>query len=126
MPPAPPARTRRREWRTVVTGALTAAAACGSPAPSAPAGAAPAAGFGGNVPGERASVLDTDALVWVGPPTLRAQPAADPVHRRLDVATQGRAGRAFSFVTPLSIPHLLDGLMPQLAAIDGDANTAFG
>jgi iron complex transport system substrate-binding protein len=91
-------------------------------------------GFGGTVPAERASVLDTDAIVWVGPDTLRAQLAADPVYSRLDVATQGRAvflnendtlGKAFSFVTPLSIPYLLDGLVPQLAAaVDGDPATA--
>ena len=91
-------------------------------------------GFGGTVPAERASVLDTDAIVWVGPDTLRAQLAADPVYSRLDVSTQGRAvflnendtlGKAFSFVTPLSIPYLLDGLVPQLsAAVDGDPTTA--
>jgi len=49
-------------------------------------------------------------------------------------AAQGRAvfldendtlGKAFSFVTPLSIPFLLDGLVPQLsAAVDGDSTTA--
>ena len=54
--------------------------------------------------------------------------------RMLDVSTQGRAvflnendtlGKAFSFVTPLSIPYLLDGLVPQLsAAVDGDPATA--
>jgi iron complex transport system substrate-binding protein len=90
-------------------------------------------GFGGVVPAERASVLDTDAFVWVAPDTLRAQLAGDPVYRRLDVATQGRAvfldentdfGRAFSFITPLSIPYILDGLVPQLsAAVDGDPAT---
>ena len=52
------------------------------------------------------------------------------MYSRLDVATQGRAvflnendtlGKAFTFVTPLSIPFLLDGLVPQLAtAVDGD------
>jgi len=90
-------------------------------------------GFGGTVPAERASLLDTDAIVWVGPDTLRAQLDADPVYSRLGVAQQGRAvfldetdtlGRAFSFVTPLSIPHLLDALVPQLAAAaDGDPAT---
>ena len=90
-------------------------------------------GFGGNVPAERAAVLDVDTLVWVAPDTLRAQLTADPVYSRLDVATQGRAvflnendtlGKAFTFVTPLSIPFLLDGLVPQLAtAVDGDPGT---
>ena len=75
----------------------------------------------------------THALVWVAPDTLPAQLAADPVYSRLDVATQGRAvflnenedfGKAFTFVTPLSIPYLLDGLVPQLAAaVDGDPAT---
>jgi iron complex transport system substrate-binding protein len=91
-------------------------------------------GFGGKVPGEQASVLDTDAIVWVGPDTLKTQLAADPVYSRLEVSTQRRAvflnendtlGKAFSFVTPLSIPFLLDGLVPQLsAAVDGDPATA--
>ena len=90
-------------------------------------------GFGGNVPAERAAVLDVDTLVWVAPDTLPAQLEADPVYSRLDVATQGRAvflnenddlGKAFTFVTPLSIPFLLDGLVPKLApAVDGDPAT---
>jgi iron complex transport system substrate-binding protein len=90
-------------------------------------------GFGGNVPAERAAVLDVDTLVWVAPDTLRAQLTGDPVYSRLEVATQGRAvflnendtlGKAFTFVTPLSIPYLLDGLVPQLvAAVDGDPAT---
>ena len=32
-----------------------------------------ASGFGGNVPAERAALLDTDAIIWVGPDSLRAQ-----------------------------------------------------
>ena len=90
-------------------------------------------GFGGNVPAERAAVLDTDALVWIAPTSLPAQLTADPVYSRLGVATEGRAvfldetstfGKAFTFVTPLSIPYLLDGLVPQLAtAVDGDPAT---
>ena len=65
--------------------------------------------------------------------TLRAQLANDPVYSRLDVATQGRAvflnendtlGKSFSFITPLSIPFLLDIAVPRLAAAtDGDAST---
>ena len=87
-------------------------------------------GFGGNVPAERAAVLDTAVIVWVGPDSLRAQLAADPVYSRLDVATQRREvylneddtlGKAFSFV---AADILLDGLVPQLAAaVDGDPAT---
>ena len=64
---------------------------------------------------------------------MRARLAADPDYSRLDVATQRREvylneddtlGKALSFVTPLSIPYLLDGLVPQLAAaVDGDPGT---
>ena len=64
----------------------------------------------------------------------RSAPPPGSVYSRLDVATHGRAvfldendmlGKAFSFVTPLGIPYLLDGLAPQLsAAVDGDPTTA--
>ncbi len=76
-------------------------------------------GFGGTVPAEHASVLDTDAIVWVGPDTLRTQLAADTVYSRLDVATQDRA------VFLNEDDMLLDELVPQLsAAVDGDPTTA--
>ena len=86
-------------------------------------------GFGGTVPAERGAALDADALVWVGPPAVAEQLARDPVYSRLDVATRDRAvfldangpvGKAFTIVTPLSIPYLLDNLVPRLAAaVDG-------
>lgn len=57
----------------------------------------------------------------------------DPLYSRLDVATQGRAvflvdgtdlSDALSRQTVLSLPFLLDGLVPMLAAaIDGDPST---
>jgi iron complex transport system substrate-binding protein len=91
-------------------------------------------GFGGNVPGEQAALLDTDAMVWLGAESLEDTARANPVFGRLDVVTQGRTvylpedeplGQAFTFVTPLSIPYLLDGVVPRLAAaVDGDPATS--
>jgi iron complex transport system substrate-binding protein len=58
---------------------------------------------------------------------------ADPLYAALAVKKEGRDsfltnteefGSASSFVTVLSLPFLLDGLVPQLAeAIDGDPAT---
>ena len=55
------------------------------------------------------------------------------IYRTLDVHTEGRdvflsssepLGGATSFVTVLSLPFLLDGLVPRLAAaVDGDPAT---
>lgn len=89
--------------------------------------------FGGNLSMERLDLLDTDVLVW-----LDAVPGegiiADPLYAQLPVHTEGREvfvgssnepyGAATSFITVLSLPYLLDGLVPQLAAaIDGDPQT---
>lgn len=59
---------------------------------------------------------------------------ADPVYRQLDVSKQGRAVfvastdtvyNAFSFITGLSLPFLLEELTPRLlAAVDGDPGTS--
>ena len=58
---------------------------------------------------------------------------ADPLYAKLAVKTEGRdiyleneelLGGATSFITPLSLPFLLEGLVPQLAAaVDGDPAT---
>ena len=59
---------------------------------------------------------------------------ADPLYAKLKVKTEGRdvyleneelVGAATSFVTVLSLPLLLDQLVPQLAAaVDGNPATA--
>lgn len=84
--------------------------------------------------GERLDLVDLDLLVWLeaaddpGPASLRD----NPLYQRLDVATQGRdlflgydvlAG-ALSFSSVLSLPFLLDELVPMIAAaVDGDPTT---
>ncbi|MBK1787704.1 iron-siderophore ABC transporter substrate-binding protein [Prauserella cavernicola] len=88
--------------------------------------------FGANVSRERADLLDTDVLIWfVGDGGEQLE--KDPLYNRLRVAKEGRDlridessdyGNAFSFASALSIPYLLDELVPQLeAAIDGDPAT---
>jgi iron complex transport system substrate-binding protein len=92
--------------------------------------------FGANLSKERTDLLDTDVIVWLVP-----DPTSDPVtlhkdtlYARQDVVTEGREifigdnteyGAAHSFVSPLSLPYVLDRLVPQLAAaVDGDPSTA--
>lgn len=90
--------------------------------------------FGGNLSMERLDLLDTDVLVW-----LDAVPGegiiANPLYAQLPVHTEGREvfmgssnepfGAATSFITVLSLPYLLDELVPRLAAaVDGDPETA--
>ena len=82
---------------------------------------------------EQLTTLDTDVIVWLASdtatiadirgtalrPTLRAFAEGREV-----VADPMLAG-AFSHASPLSIPFVLDGLVPELAlAVDGDAATA--
>ena len=89
--------------------------------------------FGGNLSAERLDLLDVDVLVWLNV-AEGTGPLDNPVYESLRVSTEGREvfldsfgdplGAATSFVTPLSLPFLLDGLVPQLArAIDGDPAT---
>lgn len=89
--------------------------------------------FGGNVSEERLDLLDTDVLVWLATPTTRAELDKNPVYSNLAVKKEGREVMitegepiydATSFITPLSLPFLLDGLVPKLtAAVDGDPAT---
>ena len=91
--------------------------------------------FGVSLSKERTDLLDTDALIWLieDHATDKAKIQADPLYAKLDVKTQARdiyleneelLGGATSFVTVLSVPFLLDGLVPQLAAaVDGDPAT---
>ena len=88
--------------------------------------------YGGNLSTERSDLLDVDAIIW-----LDAEDVEDyggPLYASFAVHTEGREvfldsfndplGGATSFVTVLSLPYLLDGLVPKLAAaIDGDPAT---
>jgi iron complex transport system substrate-binding protein len=103
-----------------------------------PAGLAGVTGkeFGANLSKERTDLLDVGALVWLVDKydTDKAKVQADPLYAKLKVKTEGRdiyleneelVGGATSFVTVLSLPYLLDKLVPQLAAaVDGDPATA--
>jgi len=92
--------------------------------------------FGGNLSKERTDLLDTDVLIWLVEDYAegRAKVQADPLYAKLPVKTEGRDiflqdgdldGAATSFVTALSLPFLLDKLVPQLAAaVDGNPATA--
>ena len=83
---------------------------------------------------EKLDLLDADALTWiVNPPAEQETIEDDPLYQKLDVVSEGRdiflgvneplAG-ALSFSTVLSLPFLLDKLVPQLAAaVDGDSKT---
>jgi iron complex transport system substrate-binding protein len=89
--------------------------------------------FGGNVSMERADLLDVDAIIWLDPQDAQG-PLGGPLYASLKVHTEGREvmlnsnssslGGATSFVTVLSLPYLLDNLVPMLAsAVDGDLKT---
>ena len=82
-----------------------------------------------------ADALDVEALVWIVD-NIEADVARfrdEPLYAQLPVATEARdvfvenlseLGGATSFVTVLSLPVLLDGLVPMLAAaVDGDPAT---
>lgn len=90
--------------------------------------------FSAPISRERLSLTDVDVMVWVVNDTEgREQLADEPLYQRLDVVKEGRdlflepdgqlAG-ALSFSTVLSLPFLLDELVPQLAAaVDGNPRT---
>ena len=90
-------------------------------------------GFGGTVPGERVSLLDVDALVWLADSATEDTLRSDALYSTLGVVGEGRevlvregedVNDAVSFVTPLSIPLILQDLVPRLAgAVDGDPAT---
>ena len=81
---------------------------------------------------ERLELIDADVLVWV---TVVAESfeavRSDPLYQRLDAAREGRdvflgdtLSGALSFGTVLSLPFVLDELVPQIAAaVDGDPDT---
>lgn len=87
--------------------------------------------FFGEISSEQIGLIDTDVVVWRG--VDPAQLADNDLYQQLDVAQQGRAifledngalGSALSHSTVLSLPLLLDELVPRLAAaVDGDPAT---
>jgi iron complex transport system substrate-binding protein len=90
--------------------------------------------FYGQLSEERVDLLDVDTIVWLDADDAEG-PLGGPLYAGLPVHTEGREvfldsfddplGGATSFVTPLSLPFLLDGLVPRLAAaVDGDPATA--
>ncbi|MEU4196097.1 iron-siderophore ABC transporter substrate-binding protein [Kribbella sp. NPDC026611] len=91
--------------------------------------------FGGNLSAERIGLLDVQALVWFPEKGGTAKLKADPLYRNLKVRTQARdifieednddeLYGATSFVSVLSLPTVLDQLVPKLAAaVDGNPAT---
>ncbi|WP_250038475.1 iron-siderophore ABC transporter substrate-binding protein [Paractinoplanes maris] len=92
--------------------------------------------FGANLSKERTDLLDTDLLVWIVDKydADKAKVQADPLYAKLKVKTEARdlyvenleqVGAATSFISVLSLPYLLDKLVPQMAAaVDGNPSTA--
>lgn len=80
--------------------------------------------FGGNLSMERADLLDVDVVIWLDADDAEG-PLGGPLYASLPVHIEGREvfldsyddplGGATSFVSVLSLPYLLDGLVPQLA-----------
>lgn len=81
--------------------------------------------FGRDLSEERADLLDVDAITWIVGSERDRQVIRDrPTYRRLAVRQKGREvfvdegttlGQAVSFISVLSIPYLLDELVPQLS-----------
>jgi iron complex transport system substrate-binding protein len=89
--------------------------------------------FGGQLSDEKVDLLDVGTLVWFAEPGPEAKLKKNPVYSKLDVRKQGRdvfipetgtLYEATSFISVLSIPLLIDELVPKLAAAaDGDPAT---
>ncbi|MEU1620733.1 iron-siderophore ABC transporter substrate-binding protein [Streptomyces sp. NPDC005722] len=91
--------------------------------------------FGANISKERTDLLDQGVAVWILPDTTAAVTKLhkDKLYADLKVVKEGREvfvtetgdyGNAVSLSTVLSIPYVLDRLVPQLAAaVDGDPAT---
>lgn len=88
--------------------------------------------FGGSISVENADLVDLDTLVWVN--SAETTEKEVPQYKNLNVSKQGRdvfipeddpIYEATSFQSVLSVPYLLDGLVPRLAAAaDGDPATS--
>ncbi|WP_370947210.1 iron-siderophore ABC transporter substrate-binding protein [Amycolatopsis sp. cg5] len=91
--------------------------------------------FGAALSAERTDLLNVDALVWIveGIEPGKAMLGKDALYSGLKVAKEKREvfvdsptdfGRALSFSSILSLPFVLDKLVPQLsAAVDGNPAT---
>lgn len=91
--------------------------------------------FGANISKERFDLLDQNVAVWIVPDLTTAVTKlhGDKIYADLNVVKQGREvfiqetgdyGNAVSLSTVLSIPYVLDRLVPQLAAaVDGKPAT---
>jgi iron complex transport system substrate-binding protein len=91
--------------------------------------------FGASISKERTDLLDQQVVIWSVSNLGKDVPKlhTDKLYADLNVVKQGREiavgedtpyGIAYSFVTVLSLPYLLDRLVPQLkAAVDGDPAT---
>lgn len=90
--------------------------------------------FGGNISEEKADLLDVGALLWFAEPGPAAKLRKAPYYAGLNVRKEGRdiflpergtLYEATSFISVLSIPYLVDTLIPKLAAAaDGDPATS--
>ncbi|MEU4091793.1 iron-siderophore ABC transporter substrate-binding protein [Streptomyces sp. NPDC026673] len=91
--------------------------------------------FGANISKERTDLLDQSVAVWILPDATKAVTKLhqNKLYADLKVVKEGREvfvpetgdyGNAVSLSTVLSIPYVLDRLVPQLAAaVDGDPAT---
>ncbi|TQJ56603.1 iron-siderophore ABC transporter substrate-binding protein [Streptomyces sp. NBC_00080] len=91
--------------------------------------------FGANISKERFDLLDQDVAVWIVPDLTTAvtELHSDKIYSDLNVVKQGREvfiqetgdyGNAVSLSTVLSLPYVIDRLVPQLAAaVDGKTDT---
>ncbi len=92
--------------------------------------------FGGNLSSESMELLDVGTLLWFANPGPAKKVRENATYRRLAVRTEGRdvfldekgtLYEATSFISVLSIPLLVDELVPKLAAAaDGDPATPTG
>jgi iron complex transport system substrate-binding protein len=91
--------------------------------------------FGANISAERTDLLDRDALVWIVESLAKGQEllGKDALYTGLKVSKEKRDvyvedpstyGSAITFVTVLSLPYVIDRIVPQLtAAVDGNPAT---
>jgi iron complex transport system substrate-binding protein len=92
--------------------------------------------YGATISRERLDIVDVDALVWIAFSEEEVETnRKDPLYSKLNAAIEGRdifltetnaLYDAMNFNTVLSLPFVLDGLVPQLAAaVDGDPETVY-